>query len=47
MVMFFLDQVHRWKANGSKYIPCMLWTVMIAGKFPISPDAMQQAMGPL
>lgn len=45
--MFLLDQVHRWKANGSKYIPFMLWVVLITGKFPISPNAMQKFMGSL
>lgn len=37
MVMFLLDKVHRWKANDSKYIPSMLWAVLITGKLPISP----------
>lgn len=45
MAMFLLDQVHRWRANGSKYIPSMLWTVLITVKFPISPNATQKVMG--
>lgn len=47
MVMFLLDQVHRLKENGSKYIPSMLWSVLITGKFPISPNAVQKVMGSL
>lgn len=43
MVMFLLDQVHRWKASGSKFLLC--WAVLITGKFPISPNAMQKGYG--
>lgn len=45
--MLLLDEAHRWKTNDSKYILSMLWTVLIYGKFPISPNAMQEVMGPL